>query len=189
MSEIGASSRASALRPRAIVASVQAWPEHRLLACPGALGDRRHAAVGDPDLRHPALLQLDLERAEQRRDVLIEALGELVAAELPLGARQRHADQLDELARRQRGLAIVEVEVLERQRPPHAALAQHQLGAERDQRRHEVADRRAVGDIAADRPGIADLDRAEAAEQLAEVGPARAEGGQRVAVGDRRADL
>ena len=164
-------------------------PAQRLLARGRALRDRRHAAVGDTDVSHPALREPDVERAEQRRDVLVEAFGDLIAAELLFRSRQRHADQLDELAGLQRGLAVVEVEVLELQVAVRATLAQHHLGAERDQRGHGIADRRAVRDIAADRAGIPDLHRAEAADQLAEIGPARSESVHRVGVGDRRADL
>ena len=66
--------------------------------------------------------------------------------------------------------------------------AQRQLGAERDQGRRHVADRRAVGDIAADRAGVADLDAADPPDQLAEIG---VQAGQRLAgvgIADRRAE-
>ena len=58
----------------------------------------------------------------------------------------------------------------------------------RDQGRRAVADRRAVGDVAADRAGIADLHRGEAPPHLAHV---RVPAGQRrhgIAVADSRAD-
>src|SRR5919106_926979 len=123
------------------------WPPaQRLFALPCPRGDCRHAAVRDADIRHPALIELHAEGAEQRRDVLIEPLGDLVAAELLPWLRQRYLDHLDELASLERGLAIIEIEVLERQSPPRRALAQHQLGAECDQRGHRIA----VGERRAD---------------------------------------
>ena len=67
-------------------------------------------------------------------------------------------------------------------------LPQHQLGAERDQGGRHVADRRAVGDIAADRAGVADLDAADPADQLAQIG---VEAGQRLlglGIADARAE-
>ena len=60
-----------------------------------------------------------------------------------------------------------------RRSPP---LPQHQLGAQRDQSGRHVADRGAVGDIAADRARVADLEAADAADQLAEI---RVEAGER----------
>ncbi len=54
-------------------------------------------------------------------------------------------------------------------------LTQLERGAERNQHRRQVADRRAVGDIAADRAAGAHLDRAEAAQHFGEIGIDRAE--------------
>jgi len=62
-------------------------------------------------------------------------------------------------------------------------VAQDDLGAEGDQQRRRIADGRGVADVAAQRALIADLQRGEALQQLAEV---RVVGGQRgVAVGQR----
>ena len=65
---------------------------------------------------------------------------------------------------------------------------ERELGAERDEGGRHVADRRAVGDIAADRAGVADLDAADPADQLAEI---RMQPGQRLAgvgIADGRAE-
>ena len=61
--------------------------------------------------------------------------------------------------------------------------------AERDQRRRAVADRRAVGDVAADRADVAHLLAAEPAQQLADVRIERRERCLRVGIGDAGADL
>ena len=74
-----------------------------------------------------------------------------------------------------------------RVRVPPAGTQLHR-GAERDQRRRRVADRRAVGDVAADGAGGAHLLRAEPAQQFAEIG---VDGRQRLGgrfVGDGGAD-
>ena len=85
-------------------------------------------------------------------------------------AKTRHEDRFDELARRAVLLAVGEEEILQRDLPPLGPAPQRQPRVERDQRRRQVADRRAVGDVAADRAGVADLDGGEAAHQLAEIG-------------------
>ena len=54
----------------------------------------------------------------------------------------------------QRRLLVGEVVVLERHRADVRALAQRDGRAERDQRRHRIPDRRAVRDVAAERPGL-----------------------------------
>jgi hypothetical protein len=53
------------------------------------------------------------------------------------------------------------------------ALAHFDPPAKRDQRRREIADRRAVGDVAADGAGLAHLGRAEARHHDAEIGVQR----------------
>ena len=60
------------------------------------------------------------------------------------------------------------------------ALAQFDARAERDQRRREIADRRAVGDVAADRAARAHLRRAEARHHQAEIGVQRVQMRRRV---------
>ncbi len=60
---------------------------------------------------------------------------------------------------------------------------------ERDQRRRGVADRRAVGDVAADGADVADRRRGEAADQFAEIRIVTGKDGLGLAVGDAGADL
>ena len=75
-------------------------------------------------------------------------------------------------------LAVAQEEILERDGAALRSAAERELGAERDQGGRHVADRRAVGDIAADRAGVADLDAADPPDQLAEIG---VQAGQRLA--------
>ena len=63
------------------------------------------------------------------------------------------------------------------------ATLQDEGRAERDQRRRGVADRRAVGDVAADRADVAHLLAGEPAHELAEIGIDRGEVGQGGGVG------
>src|SRR6185312_12829332 len=97
------------------------------------------------------------ERPAQRRDVLVAPLGDLVDLQ-PLALRQRrHEYTLDELARLPVLLAVGDEIILEFHLAPLAAAPQRDPRAKRDQRRRRVTDRRAVGDVAADRTHIAHL--------------------------------
>ena len=89
------------------------------------------------------------------------------------GTRWRDANALDELARSERRLLIGEIEAVERNFACVLALAQHERCAHHDQRRHRIADRRAVGDVAAERAGIADRRRRETPVELRELRMAR----------------
>jgi hypothetical protein len=73
---------------------------------------------------------------------------------------------LDELAGRAVLASVVEIEVLERDLAPRRPPSQRQARPERDQRRHRVADRRGVRDVAAEGGRVAHLHRAVAAQQL-----------------------
>src|SRR3546814_14120247 len=64
--------------------------------------------------------------------------------------------------------AVGEEEVLQRQGAPLPAPQQMQDGAGGDEQRRRIADRRAVGDVAAEGADIADLHRAEAAGRAEE---------------------
>ena len=94
----------------------------------------------------------------------------------------------DELAGRAVLATVGEEEVLQRQRPDAVAPAQLELAPERDEGRREVADRRAVGDVAADGARGPDLPAAEPAQELAEVGVDPGERRAGIGVGRRRAD-
>jgi hypothetical protein len=84
--------------------------------------------------------------------------------------RRRHADRRDELARAQILALIAEIELLSSgRRRARGAAAQLEFGAERDQHRHRIADRRAVGEIAAQRARIAHRRRTEALRELGEL--------------------
>ena len=116
-----------------------------------------------------------------RRDVAVEALADLVGPHLrqPGCAPARHLEALHELARLEPVLHVVEVEVVAAAGArTRCALAQHDLRIERHQHRRRVADRRAVGDVAAHRAGVADRQRGEAQPDVARASaiapPARA---------------
>ena len=85
-------------------------------------------------------------------------------------------------------LAVAQEEILERDGAALASAAEREPGAERDEGGRHVADRRAVGDIAADRAGVADLDAADPADKLAEIGMEAGERLARVGIADRRAE-
>ncbi len=70
-------------------------------------------------------------------------------------------------------LLIGGIEAVERNFPCVLALAQHECCAHHDQRRHGIADRRAVGDVAAEGAGIADRRRRETPVELRELRMAR----------------
>ena len=123
----------------------------------GAFRRGRHATEGDTRIDDAPRLHGEPEGAQEGGDVLIEALGDLVAAEDLVGLEARHVDTGHELARRQVLLAVVDEEVLERHRPRRLAPAQVQCRTERDQSGRRIADRGAVGDVAAERPHRADL--------------------------------
>ena len=88
--------------------------------------------------------------------------GCFVHADHGSGRELPHLYRPDEFARTQHGLAIAGVELIEPDCARLRAELQRQRRAEREQHRHGVADRRAVGDVAGDRPGRAHLQRAEA---------------------------
>ena len=82
----------------------------------GALRAGRHAAVGGADIAHDVAVERETERRHHGRDVLVEALGELVGDEPPALGQQRNVDRGDHFARLQRGLAIAGDERVDRQR-------------------------------------------------------------------------
>ena len=94
---------------------------------------------------------------------------------------------LDEFARLAVLLAVIEEEVLQRHRPPSRQAAQGQRRAERDQRGRAIADRRAVGDVAADGARVAHLQPGEAADQLAQFRTQPRERGVRLGIAHRTA--
>ena len=128
--------------------------------------------------RDDAALDAQGEGAADAGNVAVEPLGELDDPDQHVGRRAGNADALDELAGREILLAVAQEEILEREGAALGSAPERELGAQRDQRRRHVADRRAVGDIAADRAGVADLDSADAADELAEI---RMQAGQRLA--------
>src|SRR6185369_5429197 len=103
-------------------------------------------------------------------DILVEALGDLVAAENLAHSELRDVHLPDQFARLAVLLAVIDKEILELQPARCRAIAELDLGTERDQGRRRVADRRAIGDIAADRARGPHLFRTNAAQELAKIG-------------------
>ncbi len=67
-------------------------------------------ALGDP-----RAIELEAERGKHRRNVLVEALGDLVGAEVRGLRKFRHQEPAHEFARLAVLLAVIEEEVLQRQ--------------------------------------------------------------------------
>ena len=91
----------------------------------------------------------------------MRALRDLVSRDAR-AMRPRDDDGLDEFAGRPILFAVGDEEVLERDLAALAPAPEHDAGAERDQQRRRLADRRAVGDVAADRARVANLPAADA---------------------------
>ncbi len=161
----------------------------RRLALRRALRGRGHPAERDPRRADRAALDSDRERGADRRDVLVEALGDLVGREPQRRRPDRDAHALHEFARLHCRLLVGEIQVLQRQLPARVALAEHDARAEGDQRRHRVADRRAVGDVARERAGVPDRRRSEAAQHLAELRVVLLERRERIGERHRGADV
>ncbi len=141
--------------------------EDRLLGALRPLRRARHAAKGDPDVGNLFRVQPEGEGAHHGRDVLVEALGHLVGTKAQTRLRLGQDDALDELGRFAVLLAVLDEEALQRQLAPLVAAPEHDPGTGRDQGRGAVADRRAVGDVAADGAYVPDLLATEPAEELA----------------------
>ena len=142
----------------------------------GPGGRRGHAAEGDARVADPASGEGEGEGAAQGGDVLVVALRDLPAAEDPARRSGGQLDGLDEFAGGEGGLPVAGVEILQGQPALSAPLPQHQPCAGGDEAGHAVADRRAVGDVAAQGAGVAHRRAGEAAGDL---DPAGLEGDQR----------
>ena len=170
--------------PPARCASVQGLPISAASTCAARFG---MPAMPPKAMRAAVTLPSStviVEAAAERRNVLVEALGQLVAAQPVRLARD--LDRLDEFAGLAVLLAVVEEELLERR----------SCGLCSPCRRCSVAPSaisagglspigRAIGDIAADRRGVAHLGRAIAADHLAQDPDGAAE--HRRQLGDRDA--
>ena len=153
---------------------------------------RRHAAGADARGGDAPAFHLQRHRQADGGDVVFKALADLVGphqaeAGCGRGGRrpglqrpgQRHLDAGQHLVGRQRGLAVGQVEILDRQGAFAARAGQHQPGAQGDEQRHGIADGRAVGHVAAERAALAHRQAGEAVEEAGElraVGRQRGEG-------------
>lgn len=112
----------------------------------------------------------------------------LVNGEFLTGSRRGQMHRFDEFARLAILLAIGDEIVFEADGAPLRAFAQGQLRIERDQRRGRIADRRAVGDVAADRAHVAHLLAADALDERTERRHMVHQRLQRFRIGDAGAD-
>src|ERR1043166_6618378 len=88
--------------------------DQRFLGRACALRDARHAAEGDARAGDALAVDAQLERTHHGGDVAVEALGDLVAAEVLARGEFRYPDHAHELARCPVLLAVVEEEGLDR---------------------------------------------------------------------------
>ncbi len=86
----------------------------RRFAGGGALGNRRHAAEGDPGAGDPAIFQVEADGGADRGNIVVDALGDLVGLERLAGPGTRDQDLLDELAFFAGGDLVVEEVLLQR---------------------------------------------------------------------------
>ena len=128
--------------------------DQRRLGSRRPLDDAGQTAESQPGLGHLIALQAQRQAGADCGDVAVEALGQLVGLHHPVRVGQRNGHRLDELARVQLVLHVVEVEVLQRQITRRVAAAQGEHRAQRDQHRRGVANRRAVGQVAHQRAGV-----------------------------------
>ncbi len=173
---IGVKSKPSLSQAESAAAgSARSAPTSAFSAAFARAGRCRHAPEGDACASDARAVETQLERPQDRRDVLVEALGNLVAPERFAGRQLGHADGAHEFARLAPLAAIGDEEVFQGKLADRRAALEHERRAERDQGRGHVADRRAVGDVAAERADIAHLLAGEPAQQFAEIGIDRSE--------------
>ena len=129
-----------------------------------------------------------IETAANGRDILVEALAHLVAAEPCARARERDFDGFEEFAGCPGLRSVVDKEILDGEPAGFAGFPQDKGRIEHDQCRRHVADGRAVGDVAADGAGVADLDRSETPNNFTEVGEDVGDGRERLGIGHAGAD-
>nr|GEU28080.1 hypothetical protein [Tanacetum cinerariifolium] len=128
-----------------------------------------HAAVGDAGVHDMVAVERERERRAHGRNILVEALGQFIGAELDVLARQRHPHGSHDFICLQIFFLVVEVERFQRQRARARWPLQHHLAADSDQPRHRVADGRTVGHVAAQRAGVTDRQRRETLAQFAQL--------------------
>ena len=156
--------------PRQLAGSSRSAPDQRPLGRRRALGRRRHAAVSNARADDASAFDIDTRSEHDGRNILVEPFRDLEGPIVLAFAKSWSGDREHELSGRTVLFAVGKKEVLEGQGPGRRALAQHDSSAKRDQRGRQIADRRAVGDIAADGAADADLNRAEPAHHFAEIG-------------------
>ncbi|MPN00066.1 hypothetical protein SDC9_147260 [bioreactor metagenome] len=151
-----------------------------------------HAAKRQPCVGDDAVLMRDRKSGEDGRDVLIVAFGHFPRPDQRLAvalAVERDTYRTHELAGGQVFLLIAKVERLEWQLALLLASLQHDFGTDRDQRGHGVSDRAAVGNVAAQRAGIADGSRRKAPPEFGEFRVVRQDVVEGVLQRDGSADL
>ena len=121
----------------------------------------RHAAIGDADIDDMAVKQSHAQSREHRGNIFFIAFGHFKRAEMRALRQQRNMQRAHIFARTPILLAIGQKEILQGDGAGFARATQFEHRTERDQRGSQIADRRTIGNVAADRARAADLGRAE----------------------------
>src|SRR6185369_11231208 len=115
----------------------------------------RDSAQADAKARHSAAFtQGQREAVSDRGNVVEHALADLVKA-LKSRQRARNAHGANQFARGQRGAAIAEEELAERQTARSPLADELELGSQREQRGRRITDRRRGPEVAAESRAIA----------------------------------
>src|SRR5258708_6185817 len=154
-----------------------------------AAAARRQPARGRAQPRDLAALPFEAEGCDDARDVLIKALANLIGRKLLARTEHGNADRGDDLACRERRLAITGDELFHRQYALARTRGERDRGIKRDQAWNGVPDRRSGREIARDGSEIADLPRADAAYEGTEGLEMPIEVGQGGGIGHGAADL
>ena len=134
--------------------------------------------------------KLHIKRQADGRNVVLKALGDFVnAAQLAAGRLGLaanfgqwlgHLDPAQHFVRAQGGFAVGQVQVFDGHFAVAAVAGQHHIGAQGDQERHRVANRRAIGHIAAQRARVAHRQAGKALGKALQLRPLRHQGGKGV---------
>src|SRR5262249_2141548 len=147
------------------------FPREETLASARPHGRPGHASEANPRAGDfPRLfVKGEMKGAANTRYVLIKALADLVHSEEAARSRGWNQDRFHEFGTPPVLAPIFDNIAPQRDLAVLGPAVQAQPGIERDQGGWHVADRRAVGDIAADRAEIPDLDRAETVDQRSQL--------------------
>ena len=182
-SSIGWSSPASVSAARSAVSGVGERPDRTAFGRGGTDRGGRHGPEREPDVRprRGAAAVPPAEREHDLADRLRASRPDLAEAELPAG-HQRDADAQQELVGCQRRPPVGGPERVRGDGPFPTCRADHERGVGGEQDRQRVPGGRGVDDVAAERPAVLDLGRADRRGRLDQPG-------EMLAADGRAADL